>query len=285
MKRALALIATLLALVLPVVPTPALAHDEEYLALGDSVAFGTNPLLDRADADNFVGYAEALARMLDLDVTNASCPGEASGGFISLTGVDNVCRPYRARFPLHEDYTTSQLDFAVAFLRDNPDTQLVTLNIGANDLFVLQKQCAASADPLCFQNGFPKMLATLAQNLRTIYTAIRRDANFHGELVALTYYSLNYNDAGGVAVISAINGVVAQVTLAAGGRVASGFDAWKPVAFQRGGGDSCAAGLLIVVQTTPQLKCDIHPSPAGRDLLAKAIAAQVTAAAKEDRAA
>src|SRR5438067_13520934 len=51
-----------------------------YLALGDSVAFGTNPLLDSKKAKNFVGYREALAKQLDLKLTNAWCPGESSGG-------------------------------------------------------------------------------------------------------------------------------------------------------------------------------------------------------------
>jgi hypothetical protein len=36
------------------------------------------------------------------------------------------------------------------------------------------------------------------------------------------------------------------------------------------GGNSCAAGLLIVTNASP-LTCDIHPSPRGRDALAGAI--------------
>ena len=47
---------------------------------------------------------------------NASCPGEATGGFISPTGLDNVCRPYRTTFPLHVAYTGTQLAFAVVLL-------------------------------------------------------------------------------------------------------------------------------------------------------------------------
>jgi lysophospholipase L1-like esterase len=59
------------------------------------------------------------------------------------------------------------------------------------------------------------------------------------------------------------------MTTAAGGfdvLVASGFDAWQPVATAFGG-SSCAAGLLIPVTGG----CNIHPSPKGRDLLAAAI--------------
>lgn len=248
---------------------PALANDDEggYLALGDSVAFGFDPLVsiaDRSDPENFVGYPEALAEMLDLEVTNASCPGEASGGFISLTGVDNSCRPYRARFPLHVDYGTAQLDFAIAHLRAHPKTHLITLNIGANDLFVLQKQC--NFVTACILAGLPALLTELGRNLQTIYAKIHA-AGFHGQLVALTYYSRDYRDPLGVTVISLINDVVTAATLAAGGRVASGFTAFA-VASVPFGGDTCAAGLLI--RLTPST-CDIHPSPKGRDLLAKSI--------------
>src|SRR2546428_3187987 len=67
---------------------PATADDrderEGFLALGDSVAFGFSPLVrDPSEPENFVGYPEALAKLLDADVVNASCPGEASGGVLS----------------------------------------------------------------------------------------------------------------------------------------------------------------------------------------------------------
>lgn len=259
---------------------PALANDDEggYLALGDSVAFGFDPLVsvaDRSDPENFIGYPEAVAEMLDIDVTNASCPGEASGGFISLTGVDNSCRPYRfiGHFPLHVDYDTSQLDFAVAHLREHPATHLITINIGANDVFVLQKRCTQlnPTDPAkaaeCILDGLPGLLRTLGSNLATIYGRIRGEAGYHGQLVALTYYSRDYRDPLGVRVISLINDVVAEATLTADGRVASGFTAFA-VASAAFGGDTCAAGLLIRLSPT---SCDIHPSPKGRDLLAATI--------------
>lgn len=276
MKKAFALLATAAALVLSLGLSPALANDDDgYLALGDSVAFGFSPLADRSDADNFVGYPEKLAEMLDLDLTNASCPGEASGGFISLTGFDNSCRPYRANFPLHVDYTTSQLDFAVAFLKTHRGTKLVTLNIGANDLFILQRQCTTGkppvVDPNCVLRGLPNLLSTLGANITTIEGRIRA-AGFHGQLVALTYYVLNYSDQNQVQVVGAINQVEAGVTKAFGGQVADGFGAFGAVAAGFGG-DSCAAGLLIRLTPTT---CDIHPSPKGRDVLAGAIRAVVS---------
>jgi lysophospholipase L1-like esterase len=254
---------------------PAAAEEREqregestYLALGDSVAFGTNPLLDRGNAANFVGYPEVLAKQLELNLTNAACPGEASGGFISLTGTDNVCRPYRGAFPLHVSYTTSQLDFAVSYLGSHRHTRLVTLNIGANDLFVLQRQC--NSDTTCVLNGLPAMLQTLSANLGTIYGGIRGDAHYRHQLVGLTYYSTDYRNQTSVSVLQAINNTVAQATVKARGKVADGFGKFKAAA-QAAGGDACAAGLLIETSTKP-LTCDIHPSPKGQALLAEAIA-------------
>jgi len=84
-----------------------------YLALGDSVPFGFNPLVDASNANNFIGYPETVAQRLHLKDVNATCPGEATGGFLSLTGTDNVCRPYRSAFPLHVSYSTSQVDYAI----------------------------------------------------------------------------------------------------------------------------------------------------------------------------
>src|SRR2546421_264842 len=118
---------------------PASAHEGEgggdgsYLALGDSVPFGFNPLVNPKDASNFVGYPEVVAESLELHDVNATCPGEATGGFLSLTGTDNVCRPYRFVFdnPLHVEYHGAQMDFVLRYLRGHPHTRLVTLTLGA----------------------------------------------------------------------------------------------------------------------------------------------------------
>jgi lysophospholipase L1-like esterase len=266
----------LCAMLIAVTAPPAAASDPEpdplYLALGDSVAFGFNPLLDFRNIANFVGYPEVLASRLDLDLTNASCPGETSAGFISLTGIDNGCRPYRALFPLHVSYTTSQLDFAVAFLLAHPNTSLVTIDIGANDLFVLERQCGQVTT--CVANGLPALLQHLAADLATIYGRIRGQAHYHGQIIALTYYAMDYNNPLGVAITHAINEVITHATRAADGQVANGFNAFRAIAEDRAGGSSCAAGLLIVTGTNP-LTCDVHPSPFGRDVLAATVAALV----------
>jgi lysophospholipase L1-like esterase len=279
-------------MLLGAVPAAAAENDgEEFLALGDSVAFGYDPLArDFSQPENFIGYPEALAKLLDVDVANASCPGEASGGFISLgSPLDNGCRAFRfgtsqtPPFPLHEKYKTAQLDFAVKFLRQHRDTRLVTIDLGGNDLFVLQRICRNNPNPTtCFFSGFPEMLQTLGANLGEIYRRIRVDAGYRGQIVALTYYALDYTDTQGVQVIAAVNSVIEAVTIAAGGQVASGFAAFLAASAAAGAPlKPCAAGLLIRLPA-PTLTCDVHPSPAGRDVLARAIKPLVANRVKED---
>ncbi len=127
---------------------------QEYLALGNSVAFGFNPLLDPTNADNFIGYPTPVAAVLKETLTDASCPGETSSHFISITGSDHGCGAYRSAYPLHVAYsstTETQLEFTDAFLQSHPKTLVISIDIGANDLFVLQDAC--SLTPVC---AFPR---------------------------------------------------------------------------------------------------------------------------------
>ena len=271
------------------VPARAAQHEgEDFLALGDSVAFGYDPLArDFSNPESFVGYPEALAKLLEVDVTNASCPGEASGGFISLgSPLDNGCRDFRfgtaqtPPFPLHEKYKTAQLDFAVKYLRHHRETRLVTIDLGGNDLFVLLRTC--QNNPTCVFNGLPQTLQTLGTNLGEIYRRMRVDAGYRGQIVALTYYAFDYTNTSEVQVIAAVNSVVEAVTIAAGGQVASGFAAFLAASAAAGApGKPCAAGLLIPLPA-PTLTCDVHPSPAGRDVLARAIKPLVAIAVRKD---
>lgn len=249
-------------------------HDSLYLATGDSIPFGYNPLLLGSPASAFVGYPDVVAKALDVDLTNSSCPGEASVSFISLkTGIDHGCRRYRlAGLPLHVGYSTSQLDFVVQFLRSHRQTWLVTITIGANDLFVLEDSCMPRTNPDfidCVQDGLPALLDALGDNLDVIYGQIR--SVYHRELVAETYYALNYLDPVGVGIISAINEVIAQHTRAWQGKVADGFGAFKK-ASAAFAGNTCNAGLRIPLPAPVDGDpCDDHPTPKGRDLLAGAV--------------
>ena len=252
-------------------------HDRggEYLALGDSVPFGYNPLLPvGSDASRYVGYPELLARRLDLRLTNLSCPGQTASGFGSLSGTDNGCFPFRSLAALHTPYSRTQLDAALSFLRSHPRTRLVTIMIGANDLLL----CAHStADGCTSPAEVGGVLASVGADLTATLKEIRKV--YSGPLVAVSYYATNFADKPSVAAIGALNGVVAQVTTAFGGRVADSFTPFERRSAGHGG-SACSAGLLI--RLPAGLGCDIHPSPAGAGVLAEAV---VRALPRERRAA
>lgn len=252
-------------LVLGAVPASAANEGHSYLALGDSVPFGFNPLVNPKDASNFTGYPEVVARTLNIEDVNATCPGEATGGFISLIGTDNVCRPYRffLNNPLHVSYSGTQLAFASSYLATHHRTRLVTLTLGANDIFRFQKDCAAGPTVGTCKLGILGVLGVMQANLNKILGAIRA-TGYTGLIVAVTYYALDYHDTSGAVLL---NMPMIAAAKAHGALVASGLDAWAPTA---AGGSSCTAGLLIALPTPPG-GCDVHPSPLGRDLLAKAV--------------
>jgi lysophospholipase L1-like esterase len=276
--RLFALLTAAFLLVVAAVPASAsttasmMSQGLSYLALGDSVPFGFNPLVDATNIHNFTGYPEIVAQRLHVKDVNATCPGEATGGFLSLTGTDNVCRPYRSAFPLHVSYATSQIDFAMAYLRAHPRTRLITLTLGANDYFRFQKDCAATPPGPTCALGVAGVFATMQANLNTILADIR-SSGYAGLIVGVTYYALNYADPTSVAGSLALNAQMVAAAASHGALIASGFDAWASTA-ATAGGDSCAAGLLIQL---PDGTCDVHPTPVGRDLLASAVVATVAA--------
>jgi lysophospholipase L1-like esterase len=163
------------------------------------------------------------------------------------------------------NYPGAQIAFALSFLAAHPNTQLVTMDIGANDVFKLQTDICAG-NLTCINNGLLAVLQGIDVNLRIIYGEIRNVAHYQGMIVTLSYYGLTY-DAAGQAGTKALNTPIIDATQANGGIVASGFDAFEARALAHDG-SSCAAGLLIVL--TPG-NCDVHPSPRGRNALAGAI--------------
>ncbi len=107
----------------------------------------------------------------------------------------------------------------------------MTIDIGANDVFVLQKQC--NMVPTCINAGLPAVLATIKTNLEFIVDQIRNGADYRGRLVSLTYYSLSY-DQPSAAATEALNQPIIEATGAFHGILASGFDAFKTAALAAG---------------------------------------------------
>lgn len=246
-----------------------------YLALGDSVAFGYSPPQVTPPqwyqhARNFKGYPEYLAPWFGLTDVNASCPGETSSSFVDVTAQSNGCENsigsdlgYRDAYPLHVHYTGSQLAYATHFLARNVgSTKLVSINVGANDLFV----CQATTADQCTGADFPATLHTIGQNLTTILHGVRA-SGYHGKLVVLAYYAISYTDPIQVAGTQLLNQTLSSVAQQFHAIVANGYQAFKNASGSSG--DPCAAGLLIPL---PGGGCNIHPSALGQIILANTIA-------------
>jgi lysophospholipase L1-like esterase len=278
-----------LAVMLPVALAPATAAavvqpvqpGVEYLALGDSVAFGYRPPAvtppeDYFDASNFVGYPEDVATAIPLVLSNAACPGETTASMITPGAQSNGCENsigspigYRALFPLHVEYSGTQLSYAVEYLRSHPRTRLVTIDIGANDVFL----CQATTADHCTGTDFAATLQQITENLTTIFTTLRQTAHYRHDLVLMTYYSLSYTDPVQVAGTTALNSALTATADRLDILIADGFTAFQQ-ASQAAGGDPCAAGLLIAL---PGGGCNIHPSSLGHQVLAATIESVIDA--------
>jgi lysophospholipase L1-like esterase len=245
-------------------------RNTRYLALGDSIAFGYNPLVVPVNLDKYVGYPEIVSDALHRKVANASCFGESSGSFLLLGAPDTGCAQWRAALPLKVSYSGTQMQYALDYLRANlKKTDLITIDIGVNDLGVLLASC--SFDLTCAHAELPGTLAAYAQNLAIIFDGIRA-TGYTGPIVAVTPYAVNYNDSVvEVPGLIALDGVLAGVASTYDVQVADAFTAFL-VADVPFGGDSCAAGLLIKL---PNGTCDIHPSLAGQTLIAQTVVALV----------
>jgi lysophospholipase L1-like esterase len=278
-RHAPRLLAAFLALAIFLITSGEAAHGASskqrplYLALGDSVTFGyqepqVQPPPDYSNASSFPAYPEFVGDALHLRTRNAACPGETTASFIDPSAPSNGCENiypnasggYRTAFPLHVSYDGSQLAYAVKFLKSHPRTRLVSLMIGANDLFLCQRTTSDGCS-----SERQTTLATITDNVHRILAAIRK--KYDGKLVLLRYYSLAYAN-------PSINDTV-QALNAAADAGAKGFHVTRAdgfVEFGRGsehsGGSACAAGLLTQLSGGG---CGVHPSYAGQSLLALAV--------------
>jgi lysophospholipase L1-like esterase len=253
---------------------------DTYLALGDSIAFGFNPNLLAPNLplptpSEFVGYPEVAAPFLRVPqkptLVNAACPGETSTSFISGAPPDNGCngpQEFKAIVGLHTNYTGSQLDFALSQLKSNLNINLVTLGIGGNDILLLEEQCQAQTSETfaaCLAANSGAVASAYASNLAKILTAIRQV--YSGRLILVNIYTPT-TDSSFTAAIVAFDTLMAQVGAGFGARIADAFTAFRLASALAAHGDPCAAGLLIRL---PSGACDVHPSPAGRDILASTV--------------
>ena len=257
----------------------------DYLALGDSIAFGYResnnpPTPDYSKATNFRGYPEDIAAAMGLVLTNVACPGETTSSLIDKTAPSNGCENhydsstkqqvaggYRTLYPLHVSYRRSQLRFAELYLNRHPNTRLITITVGANDAFL----CQAQTSDGCI-NEFGALLQKIRTNLDTIFKRIRA-TGYAGQIVLVNYYSLDYSNTTLTGEIQILNAALAQAAQPYHVRIASSFDAFK-AATEQNGGSTCQAQLLTVL-TGGNSPCGVHPSIQGQALMAQTAMARM----------
>ncbi len=247
----------------------------DYLALGDSVAFG---FIDQAGYEyynptNFVAYADYVGTTLGLNLADAGCPGETTGSFLSSTAPDDGCHLYRSLFHLHVNYASvksTQLAFATNYLQSHSDTQLVTINLGANDLFLLEQEC--NNDPTCIENGAPQVFAAAEANMQTSLAALRA-TGYSGVIEIVNYYSLDYSNQFETLLTEGLNQAISAPAAAYGAVIADVFSAFEAaVSNPFAAGNTCVAGLLNASNpATIPPTCDVHPSQSGHKLIAQVI--------------
>lgn len=153
-----------------------------YLALGDSLAFGT---------PSGVGYAEYLTDTLQesqpgLQLKKLGCPGESTETMINGAGPwpTPEQRTCAALYKQQYGGSTNQLDAALWFLHDNPGAvTYLTIDIGPND--VLRCIEGLSIDAGCVLGG----LGTVRRNLPTIFGELRQHLDGATKTAGMTFYN------------------------------------------------------------------------------------------------
>lgn len=246
-----------------------------YLALGDSLAFGYSQakfeklLPNENPAEYNTGYVDDFAHLLrfgnpKLQVINDGCPGETTESFIK-----GPCE-YQLAFPLHHPYvggpTSPQLSDALTYLQANPNTNPITLDIGANDaLGVIEHTCEKKVE--CVIKEAPALFAHIAANLGLILTDLR-GADPHATIIVLGLYNpFGEKLPGGNALTAQLNEVMEKVASAVGARFADPLPVFNPP----GALEEPTICLLTNMCKTPE---DIHPTDLGYGVLAGLIAKQ-----------
>jgi lysophospholipase L1-like esterase len=163
----------------PAVASPHVAswrNASYYLSLGDSLAQGVQPNSKGVSEETDQGYPNQLFTALRLTnptlrLVKLGCPGETT-----KTMIDGGICTYREK---------SQLAAAVAFLKRHAGhVQLVTIDIGANDLNPCLVLTNVDKIVACLEKVFPPMLKNLAQ----IMTGLRAVDPSPGVIIGMNYY-------------------------------------------------------------------------------------------------
>lgn len=278
MLRRITSVAAVAVATLALLGRPATASQDEsttyYLALGDSLAAGYQPLtpLDRTGGYVWQLHEKLRAAEPKLQLENLGCGGETSetllqGGICAYPGRD------------------TQLAAAERFLHAHKaKVSLITIDIGGNDL----NRCARTGtiDPACVQSA----LAALSANLGQILARLRAVAP-GTPIVGMTYYNPYLaawlaGPAGkalaqqSIQVSAVFNTILTSLYASAGARVADVAGAFSSTDLTTqvplpGVGQVPLAVARICQWTWMCAKSDIHANTDGYAVIAAAYLAQL----------
>ncbi len=191
-----------------------------YVSIGDSLAAGSQPDERGVDGPSGAGYADILGRRLKrvypgLRTHRLSCGGADTR---TLLAGGASCQPRGE---------PGQLVQAERFLAGHPETVLVTVNIGDNDVERCIHIAPPSVDVACIRRGE----ATVSRNLPVIARRLKAAAGPHTAVVGILDYDqflALWLDGGkgravarrSVGIIGSLNALMARVYRSAGVRVA-----------------------------------------------------------------
>jgi lysophospholipase L1-like esterase len=193
------------------------------------------------------------------------CPGESTATYLG-----GSCPRTATGGPLHDAYTGTPRDAALAFLRSHRGkVDVVTLSLWGNDANAFLASC--NGDVRCIVDGAPAAIATTTANLSTILSEIHRAAPD----VAVVLLGAADTRMGPVTEVSrpligALNAAMADAAAANRARFADLFGTFNP------DGDQGAALCVLTLLCSDR---DGHPSDAGY----RAIAGLVEAALEQKR--
>ncbi len=230
-----------------------------YLALGDSIAYGFQT--DKAEAglppDAFdTGFVDVFSDRLRTlrpgnTEVNYACPGESTRSYRS------PCIWKTSGHALHEDYSGSQADAALAFLRAHRgQVSPITVALNGTDATEFVRSCPPG-DLACITNGAPAAIAAYQTRLKGIVAQLRSAAP-DAEIILTGSYNPNV---GAFAVSDplfiALNAAEAAVATDTRALFADPFPVFNPQ------GDQSVETAAICELTLICTQGDTHPSDAG----------------------
>lgn len=249
-----------------VVADPGHRSQKVLLALGDSISFGFQApkMTIPPDPGDFgTGYVDVLsARDPSLQVTNFSCPGETT-----TTLINGGCIWTEAGFALHDAYQGSQLEAAVAFLRDHRrDSVTVTLSVWSNDIRELAEACGG--DLGCISERAPAEIAAFSARLGQILDALRKAGPSARITVLLGTHTFPPPSPEIDAVYAALNAAIVDTARASRVTIADPRVVLNPSGDAERHAAICTYTLVCVTGGA-----DNHPSDAGYVVIANAFSA------------